>query len=290
MIKIYTDSTSYLQEHLIKDFNISILPLSVFINGENYLETEISNEKFFHLVDICDEFPKSSQPSTGYIEQLFRADVAQGNTIVGVFISSLMSGTFSAVNLVKNMMEEEYPDSKIHLIDSKSNCYQLGLAVLAGAQAAHDGLNVDEVIHAINETILRTRFIFIPYTLHYLEKGGRIGKASALLGNILHLIPILTVIDGETNSMQKVRTYKKAMKKLVAILLKDVEKLGISKIIVTHINAIEQANNLIDEIKKSLDIDVEISHIGPVIGAHVGPGSLGIIYKTKSPHALNMPK
>lgn len=287
MIKIYTDSTSYIPDELVAKYQITILPLSVTIGGKNYLETKITNEHFFELVDSTPEFPKSSLPATDDMKKAIEADVAAGHTIVGVFISSLMSGTYSAFNLVRSMIIEQYPDANIHLIDSRANCMQLGLAALAGAMAAANGDSIEKTKKAIHETMLRTRFIFVPYTLSYLEKGGRIGKASALLGNALHLIPILTVIDGETTTMTKVRTYKKATAKLVSILAQDIKTLGIKKIIVAHINTLNQAKKVIEQIQQVAKIPVEISHIGPVIGAHVGPGSLGIIYETKKAHPLN---
>ena len=222
------------------------------------------------------------------MKKCFTEDVKAGHTVVGVFISSKMSGTFDGASTAKKMVLEEYPDAEIYLVDSEANCMQLGFAAIAGAKSAFEGSRVDEVITAVMNTMQRSRFIFMPETLDYLEKGGRIGKASALLGGILHLIPILTVRDGETTSMAKVRTRKNALKKLASILEQDKAELGLSQILIHHIDCIDVAQKLRDEVKIYVDEDVEISAIGPVIGAHVGPGSLGIVYLTKDVHPYNI--
>ena len=107
------------------------------------------------------------------------------------------------------------------------------------------------------------------------------------MGNALKLIPILTVNDGVTDSMAKVRTFTKAVERLLTILKEDIETLGVDKIVVSHINAIDQAKKLAERIKEFISIDVIISSIGPVIGSHVGPGAVGIIYRTLKPHPMN---
>lgn len=287
MIKIFTDSTSYIPRDLQEQFNIKILSLSVSLDDKEYIEVETSNEEFFAHVDASNEFPKSSQPSVDDVYAAFKTEIDAGNAIVGVFISSKMSGTFQTACMVRDDLLENHPDASITLIDSKSNCMQLGLAALAAAEASADGKKLDEVIDAVEKTIKRTRFIFIPKNLKYLEKGGRIGKAQALLGNALKLIPVLTVTDGVTDTMAKVRTFSKATNKLIALLKEDIEKLGINKLVIAHINALDQAKALLEKVSEITNIEVVISHIGPVIGAHVGPGAIGFIYMTQEEHPLN---
>jgi DegV family protein with EDD domain len=287
MIKVFTDSTSYIPKDLQEKYNIKVISLSVSLDNKEYIEAETSNEEFFAHVEASSEFPKSSQPALEEVYDAFKAEIEKGNSIIGVFISSKMSGTFQTACMVRDDLLGKYPDASITLIDSKSNSMQLGLAALAAAEASSDGKELRDVIDAVENTIKRTRFIFIPKNLKYLEKGGRIGKAQALLGNALKLIPILTVIDGETDSMAKVRTFSKATVKLISILKDDIEKFGVEKLVITHINASEQAKELLDNIKEFVNIDVVISNIGPVIGAHVGPGAVGFIYMTQKEHPMN---
>ncbi len=120
--------------------------------------------------------------------------VRDNNEVVGVFLSSDMSGTYSNACLAKNMILENYPNALIEIIDSRSNCMQLGYAVLTAANAAEQGKSIDEVVSIVKDNIKRSRFLFIPDTLEYLKKGGRIGGASALLGTIFQIKPILTVV------------------------------------------------------------------------------------------------
>lgn len=287
MIRVFTDSTSYIPKDLQEKYNIRVLSLSVSLDDKEYIEVDTSNEEFFAHVDASSEFPKSSQPSLEEVYDAFKTELDKGNSIVGIFISTKMSGTYQTACMVRDDLLEKYPDASITLIDSKSNCMQLGLAALAAAEAIFEGKELPEVINAVEETIKRTRFIFIPKNLKYLEKGGRIGKAQALLGNALKLIPILTVKDGETDSMAKVRTFSKATNKLISLLKEDIEKLGIKKLVITHINALDQAKELLDKVSEFINIEVVISHIGPVIGTHVGPGAVGFIYMTQKEHPMN---
>ncbi len=287
MIKIFTDSTSYIPDELIKKYSIGVLSLSVSLDGEEYVENQITNEEFFALMEQSREFPKSSQPSADEVYTAFKQETDQGNEVLGIFLSSKMSGTYSTACMVKDMVQNENPNASIALVDSESNCMQLGLIALAAAEAAFNGETLEQALNAAEEAIKRTRFIFVPKNLRYLEKGGRIGRAQALLGNALKLIPILTVNDGVTDSMAKVRTFTKAVERLLTILKEDIETLGVDKIVVSHINAIDQAKKLAERIKEFISIDVIISSIGPVIGSHVGPGAVGIIYRTLKPHPMN---
>jgi DegV family protein with EDD domain len=192
-----------------------------------------------------------------------------------------MSGTYSTAELVRRMVLEEYPNARIKLIDSTSNSMQLGFAVLAAAKVAKAGGKLEEVVTEANNNILRSKFIFIPDTLEYLRIGGRIGTASALIGSLLQVKPILTVVDGSTAVISKIRTKKSAMEEMLQIFLRDIERFGIGEAIVHHINVEGEAQKFAAEIKKYINQDVATIPIGPVIGTHVGPGAIGIAYYTK---------
>ncbi|MGD9676892.1 MAG: DegV family protein [Vulcanibacillus sp.] len=279
-VKVITDSTSYLPEFLINEYNISVVSLSVVFGDEVLKESEIINEYFFKRL-AEKKMPTSSQPSVDDFYQIFEENIKKDNEIVGVFISSEMSGTYSTAILVKNMILEKYPNAKIEIIDSRSNCMQLGYAVLTAAKAAKDGKSLVEIRKDVENNIRRRRFVFIPDTLEYLRIGGRIGTASALLGSMLQIKPILTVSNGETHVLSKVRTKKRATEEMVNIFLENINKFGLGEVIVHHINCEEEARELSTEIGGKIGIVVEICSIGPVIGTHVGPGALGIAYYTK---------
>ena len=276
-IKIVTDSTSYIPSELLREYDIKVVSLNVVMNGKSYREVDLKNEDFYIEMDKLDEIPTSSQPSLEEVRETFMKIAAEGNDIVGVFISSNMSGTYSSAHIVKDMVLEEYPNINIEIIDSKSNCMQMGFEVLQGARAAKEGKNMEEVIETIKYTINNSRFLFIPDTLKYLKKGGRIGGAAALFGTLLQIKPILTVEYGTTSVFNKVRTRKKAIEVMIDKVVEDIgENKG--EVIVHHINCKEDGEKLAKQLEEKLNVKVLVDSIGPIIGLHVGPGSIGIAY------------
>lgn len=280
-IKIVTDSTSYISDEYIKKYDIKLVSLNVIINGVSSREVDIENEVFYEEIKNSKEIPKSSQPIPEEMLNTFREIVEDGDSIVGIFLSSKMSGTYSNANMIKDMILEDYPDAEIHILDSKTNCMQMGFAVIEAARTASEGKSINEVINAANHVINNSRFLFTPETLEYLKKGGRIGGAAALFGNVLQIKPILTVVNGETSVFKKVRTRKKAIEEIVKTVLEEIEAKGLGDIVVHHINCQEDGLKLAKALENKLGKKVEIQSIGPVIGVHVGPGSIGIAYYTK---------
>lgn len=278
-IRIIADSTCYLPKEYIDKYNVSIVSLNVLLNGNSYRETDLSNDWFYNEMAKSPTIPTSSQPSIEELYSTVESLVKDGHDVVGVFLSSDMSGTFSTSNLVKNMILENYPNAKIVMIDSRSNCMQAGFAVLEAAKASNENKSLDEVVSIAKNVIENSKFIFVPETLDYLKKGGRIGGAAALFGSLLQIKPILTVEDGKTTVFTKVRTKKKAIDKIVNTVLEQNSKSPIKGIIVHHINCESEGQELADRLKNSLGLDnVKIQSIGPIIGLHVGPGSIGVAY------------
>ena len=280
-IKIVTDSTSYIPEEFINKYDISVVSLNVIMNGESIREVDLDNETFYSKMEESTEIPSSSQPSPDEIYNTFENIIKEGNSIVGIFISSDMSGTISSANLIKNMLLEKYPTAHIEIIDSRSNCMQMGYVAIEAAKAAAAGKSMEEVINVCTSVINNSRFLFTPDTLDYLKKGGRIGGASALLGTLFQIKPILTVCDGKTTVFTKVRTKKKALDTLVNTLVNDIQGKELGGVIVHHINCQDEGLSLAKKIKEQLGVDVKIDTIGPIIGLHVGPGSIGVAYFTK---------
>ena len=280
-IKIVTDSTSYISDEYIKKYDIKLVSVNVIINGVSSREIDIENEVFYEEIKNSKEIPKSSQPIPEEMLNTFREIVKDGDSIVGIFLSSKMSGTYSNANMIKDMILEDYPDAEIHILDSKTNCMQMGFAVIEAARTASEGKSINEVINAANHVINNSRFLFTPETLEYLKKGGRIGGAAALFGNVLQIKPILTVVNGETSVFKKVRTRKKAIEEIVKTVLEEIEAKGFGDIVVHHINCQEDGLKLAKALENKLGKKVDIQSIGPVIGVHVGPGSIGIAYYTK---------
>lgn len=279
-IKVLTDSTSYIDKSIREALDIRVVPLSVKFSDTTFKETEIDHESFYAMMEEKG-IPQSSQPSVGDLHDAMQDVVKDGDDLVCIFLSSDMSGTYSCANLAKNMVLENHPEANIEIIDSRSNCMQLGFAAIIAAKAAQEGKTLKQIISMVKENIKRSRFLFIPDNLTYLQKGGRIGRANAIIGNFLKIIPILTVEDGVTTVFQKVRTKKKAILTIIQQVLKDIEDFGLGDLVVHHINCIDEAKDVARQLKEALNINIKIQDIGPVIGLHVGPGAIGVAYYTK---------
>ncbi len=180
------------------------------------------------------------------------------------------------------MVAERYPDAHIEVVDSRSNCMELGLAVLAAARAAAAGASLAETVAAAHATIERTRFLFVPDTLEYLRRGGRMGGAQALLGTLLQIRPILTVVDGKTEVFAKVRTKRKALTEIVSAFERDIAAKGFVDAIVHHIDDETEGAELARLVEAVTGVAPRIVSIGPAIGTHVGPSTAGLVYCTSS--------
>lgn len=276
-IKIVTDSTSYIPKKYLEKYDISVVSLNILLKNTNRRETSISNQTFYKEMEEAKEFAVSSQPTPEEFYDVFDKIAKNGDDIVGIFISSEMSGTYSTANLVKNMILEKY-DINIEIIDSRTNCMQMGFIVLEAAKHAKFGKAMNEILDITNNTIKNSRFVFSPSVLDYLKKGGRIGSVSALIGNLFQIKPILTVNNGKTDVLAKVRTKKKAVSTMIDILMNDLKEKELGGVIVHHINCEEDGLSLAKTLEEKLNMKVDIQDIGPVIGSHVGPGSIGIAY------------
>lgn len=276
-VKILTDSTSYINEDICLHLDIKKASLYVTFGEESIKETDLSNHEFYQRMEK-EGIPISSQPPLGELLESMKEILETGDDLVAVFLSSEMSGTFNSATLLKESLQEDYPNSKIAVLDSTSNSMQLGFAAIAGARLAKEGGSFEEVVKAVEDNIERSRFIFIPENLDYLHKGGRIGGAGALFGNILKITPILTVKDSETSIFKSVRTKNKAKKVMINKLLSDHDAHKIKEVAIHHIDCLEEARALEVELRKYIGVDIHIANIGPVIGLHVGPGALGLAY------------
>lgn len=278
-IKIVTDSTCYIPNELKEKYDITVVSLSVVMGNEIFKETEIENDVFYKKLAEADSIPTSSQPTIDDLYKIFERIVENGDDVIGIFISSEMSGTYSTCNqVIKTMIEEKYPNARMEIIDSRSNCMQMGYAVLTAARLANENKSMDVILEEVNKVINRSRFLFIPDTLEYLKKGGRIGGAAALFGTLLQIRPILTVEDGKTAVFDKVRTKQRAILRMIDKVKGDIAEGKLGELIVHHINCEEEGRALAEKVKEILGVEAQIQDIGPVIGCHVGPKAVGIAY------------
>jgi DegV family protein with EDD domain len=281
-VKIITDSTSYIDEKTRQDLDITRVNLSVSFPDETFEETKVAYDYFYQKIEKDKVIPSSSQPSLGQIYDSFLEIAARGEEVLGIFLSSKMSGTYESALIARQQVLEKFPRACIEVFDSKTNSMAMGIQVIEAALAAQSGkkmAEVKEVAHHIRE---RIHFYFVPASLEYLIKGGRIGGAAALIGSMLRIRPILYVNDGMTDVYERIRGTRRAIQRMLDILHEDARKNGLKHLLVHHINDDRRGRELAEHLSRHYKRPVLSFPIGPVIGLHVGPGTVGIVYCTKN--------
>jgi len=280
-VRVVTDSVASIPADEVEALGIDVVSLWVNDGESNLADLDIDHDAFYKRLADMSHLPTSSQPSVDSLLVAFRSAVERGSDVVGVFISEKMSGTVATARMAADMVREQFPEARIHIVDSRSNSMQEGFAVIAAATAASAGESMERCVEAAIATARRTRYLFTPASLEYLRRGGRIGTASALLGNLLQIRPILTVENGETTTFSKVRTPGKALSEITRQFAYDVREFGLRRAVVHYIGDREPAERFArEQIEPIVGADVQIIPVSPVVGLHVGP-AVAIAYETE---------
>jgi DegV family protein with EDD domain len=275
MIKIVTDSTAYLPEATVRQYDICVVPLYVHFGEEAFREgVELSNPEFYARLKEAPELPTTSQPSAGEFAQVYEELAHAGHEILVLTISSRLSGTWNSAMAAREML----PEAKISVVDSLTTSIGLRLLVEAAIEATTRGATLDEVVAHIEEIKTRLHVLFVVDTLEYLAKGGRIGNAKAFLGTLLKVKPILVLQDGVIGPLEQVRSRRKALCRMLGLAQEYVNSNGAqARIALTHALAEEEAQAFSQDLQARLGCrEPSISELGPVIGTHTGPGVIGI--------------
>jgi DegV family protein with EDD domain len=280
-VRVVTDSTSYIPPEQSAALGITVVSLAATLGGVATDEMLIDAEDFYRRMRATGEVPTSSQPSPAAMARALEEPVSAGDDVIAVLLSSRMSGTYETALMARDQVLERHPDACIEIVDSMSNCMEEGFAVLAAARAAASGGTLAEAVTAAKATIMRTRWLFVPATLEYLRMGGRIGNAQALLGSLLQVRPILTVVDGVTATVRSVRTQRRALEAVADKLAEDVSTHGYVDAVVHHILDENEGEVLAASIEDRIGTRPRVQEIGPAIGLHVGPGTVGVVYQTR---------
>ena len=280
-VGVVTDSLASIPPDEAQAAGIEVVSLYINDGDSNRAELELDVAAFYHRLEDMRVLPTSSQPSVESLAVAFRRVVERGSEALGVFTSSKMSGTLEAARIAADMVLGDKPGSRIELLDSGSNSMEEGFGVLAAAQAARAGETIERCVELARETLRRTRYLFTPETLEYLRRGGRIGHASALLGAMLQIKPILTVEDGEVTTFAKVRTRGRALAEIARAFADDVAAYGLRQVVVHYIGDPAPAEQFAREYVETLAGGPgRTIPVSPVIGLHVGP-AVGIVYETE---------
>jgi DegV family protein with EDD domain len=268
-VQIVTDSTSDLPDDLAKKLGITVIPLTVFFGEQAFKDgVDLTKEEFFERLATGNVLPRTTQPTVGEFVEIYKPLVEAGDEIVSVHVSGKLSGTINSAQSAAL----EFPDAKIEIVDSGLASLALALVAKAAAEAANGGASQADVVKVAKDTAGHIDLYFVLDTLEFLQKGGRIGKAQAVLGGLLSIKPVLKVVDGEIHPHEKVRTRAKALQRM-----RDIAKAGSphAEIAFIHV-ATPEETKLFEEYLAPLATEPLISgRIGSVVGTYTGPGVVG---------------
>ncbi|MEP7214688.1 MAG: DegV family protein [Anaerolineaceae bacterium] len=273
-VRIVTDSTCDLPADIVERLGITVVPLTVFFGEEALLDgVEIDSQTFYERLRGHGPLPRSSQPSVDLFQEAYERLSADGSEIVSIHLSSKMSGTLNAASVAREVVKDS---THVDLIDSYQVSLGLGLIVMEAALAAQAGKSLEEVVSATRRAMDRTGVFLVVDTLEFLRRGGRIGRASSLVGSLLSIKPILHVEDGEVAPIERVRTRARAIERIFQLAS---ERPRSKTLFVAYGGDSAQAELLIERLRPALPhTEILIAEFGPVVGVHTGPGCLGIAY------------
>jgi fatty acid kinase fatty acid binding subunit len=276
---VVTDTTAYLPDELVAEHGIHRVSLYISLDGSERPEIEIAPADyadFYERLRRSESGATTSQPSVGDFIGVYGPLLEEGGEIVSIHISAGISGTYeSALQARQRLIDEGKGGERIHVYDSRTGAGGQGLLALAAAHAAGGGAGGARTLEVVDRTRDSLRIWFAINTLEYLRKGGRIGSAQAWLGSALQIKPILTLGE-EITPVERVRTRRRAFERMVEYA-RERKQDGATAWVVQHIQSPDAARRLVEACRDIFDRDpVFVSEVGPVIGAHVGPGLLGV--------------
>jgi DegV family protein with EDD domain len=273
-IVVVTDSSAYIPEEALGDLNIPVIPVWLIWGDERFRDgVDIDPPTFYRRLRESEVFPTTSQPSAGEFEGFFQQVGAEADAIVGVFLTSKLSGTMASAQAA----QMELPELNIRIVDSLSVSMGLGFVVLAAARAAAAGRSLDDVVAVAEEMRDRIHLLFVVDTLEYLHRGGRIGGAKWLLGTALNIKPLLHFVDGTIEPLVQVRTKRKAVAQMLDVVEERLGGRRMAEASVVDANSPEEGDAVAELVKERFGIStVYRTLLSPAIGTHGGPGTLAI--------------
>lgn len=276
MIRIVADSTCDLTQEELKTLNVTAIPLSIHFGEESYLDgVTIDKNTFYEKLIQAEKLPTTSQGNPADILDIITPYLEQGDEVIGIFLSSQLSGTFQSATIAASMADSEH----FHPIDSLSATIGSALLVRIACRLRDEGRSAAEIVEEIEELKSRVRIIAVVDSLKYLQMGGRVSAAAAMMGNLLGINPLISVIDGAVIPIGKARGKKSAYRHLLTLFKEEQPDLAYP-IYFAHSHSPETLKELQDVILPTLEHPAEVFEleIGPTIGTHVGPGAGGLAY------------
>lgn len=273
-LAIVTDSTAYIPEELVEKHNIYTIPLSVVFGDETFREgIDITTAEFYKKVQEEADLPSTSQPSIGSFVQLFEQLSEEYDGVISIHLSRRFSGTYDAALTAGKMVEK----LEVFAFDTALSAMPQGFFALAASELVEEGKSVEGILTYLEEMKAKTRAYFMVEDLAHLQRGGRLNKGQALIGSLLNIKPVLHIVDGLIVPFEKIRTQKKALNRIMSMLEEDVQKKSVKRVVFIHANNEGQVEEMRHAFSEQYpEIETIISYFGPVIGTHLGEGSIGV--------------
>jgi DegV family protein with EDD domain len=270
-IRIVTDSASDIPAETAAELGITVVPLAVQFGPTSYLEgVDLTATQFYGLLASDPNFPRTSQPSVGRFEEIYRGLIGDEVEIISIHISSKLSGTFNAASLAAANL----PGSRIHLVDTLTASMAEGVFALTAARLAKAGKSASEILAALEALRSRVFVMFMLDSMTHVQRGGRIGRAQSMIGSLLSIKPLLVIEDGVVTPRQRARTTARALQEMANAAK---ERAPLIEAHVMHGNAPEAAEQLASLLRPYVHGTLDIGILGAAIGTHAGPGTLGFV-------------
>jgi DegV family protein with EDD domain len=279
-VAIVTDSTAYIPSALQQQLNITVVPLMLIWGEESYRDgVDMMPDDFYKRMENSKVIPTTSQATIASMKNAFERLLAEGQDVLGIFISSKLSGTVESAMQAREMLQKG--QDRIAILDSLATTMALGWPVLTAARAAEAGECLVECQKLAEKARDQTGVMFVVETLEYLRRGGRIGGAQAMLGTILNIKPLLELQDGRIESVEKIRTKGKALSRMLDLVEEKVAGRTPIRLATVHANAEAEALTLLETARRRFN-PIESMHcpLSPVIGTHAGPGTVALAFMT----------
>jgi DegV family protein with EDD domain len=277
-IAIVTDSTAYVPSDLVKKYNLTVTPQVLIWGGETFQDgVDIQPDEFYARLKTAKVMPTTSQVSIVTMKTTFEGLIEKGYEVLGIFISAKLSGTIQSAVQAIDMMGSA--GEKVKIVDSDTTAMAMGFQVLSVARAVEDGANLKDAVALAERARAHTGVYFAVDTLEFLHRGGRIGSAQRFLGTALNMKPVLAVIDGRVEAVERIRTKGKALDRVLELVKEQVTGKTPVRLATLHAAAEAEAQTLLDKASQELNATESImSTVSPVVGTHAGPGTVGLAY------------
>jgi DegV family protein with EDD domain len=277
-IAIVTDSTAYIPSDLIQKYNLSVTP-QVLIWGEETFQdgVDIQPDEFYARLKTTKVMPTTSQVTPITMKTTFEGLIEKGYEVLGIFLSAKLSGTIQSAVQAMEMMGTA--GEKVTYVDSNTTAMAMGFQVLTVARAVEDGADMNEAVALAEKAREHTGVYFAVDTLEFLHRGGRIGGAQRFLGTAVNMKPVLAVIDGRVEAVERIRTKGKALERVLELVMEQTKGKTPVHLATLHASAEEEAQTLLDKASKEMDaVESILTTVSPVVGTHAGPGTVGLAY------------